>query len=263
MIIDGRKIALGIIERLKKQSVPQVFLAAFFVGDDKNSESFLKQKEKIAKELGVDFRIYKFPENISENDLKEEILKIVSQKECCAAIIQLPLPSNINRQNILNAIPKEKDIDVLSDKSLGGNILPPAVGVVEEILKTLNYKLETKKIAVVGLGYLVGQPISKWLKGKCAELYCLDIGSDLAVLKQADLVILGTGQMGLIKPDMVKNDALVIDFGYGMVNGKISGDFGSELLVPGLESLVSYTPTPGGTGPILVAKLFENFYKLN
>ncbi|PIW97368.1 hypothetical protein COZ81_02935 [Candidatus Jorgensenbacteria bacterium CG_4_8_14_3_um_filter_38_10] len=94
--------------------------------------------------------------------------------------------------------------------------------------------------------------------GKCPEIYLLDQGSDLKILKQADLVITGVGKPGLIKPKMLKNNVLVIDFGYGLENGKIKGDFDATQL-----TTFSYTLTPGGTGPILVAKIFENFYKLN
>lgn len=265
MVIDGKKIAEGILENLIKSEKPKGFLAVFFVGEDKASESFIKQKEKIAKELGVDFRLYDFPENITQDDLRKEILKIAEHKTCGGAIVQLPLPPHINRQYVLNAIPREKDADVLGERSLGAfyagrnPVLPPAVGVVEEILRALPQDLKDKKVAVVGLGFLVGKPISEWLKGKCAEIYLLDIGSDLSALKNADLVILGTGQAGLVKPEMLKAGAIVIDFGYGIKNGSISGDFDSA----GALDSIHYTPTPGGTGPILVAKLFENFFKLN
>jgi methylenetetrahydrofolate dehydrogenase (NADP+)/methenyltetrahydrofolate cyclohydrolase len=264
MVIDGRKIASEIIERLKKQRMPAKFMAVFLVGEDPASASFLNQKERAAKEIGVDFRPYKFSGNITQDDLRKEILKIVEHKTCGGAIVQLPLPTQINRQYVLNAIPREKDVDVLGERALGAFyagrnlVLPPAVGVVGEILKAENFELKTKKVAVVGLGFLVGKPISEWLKGRCAEIYLLDIGSDFSVLKQADLVILGTGQAGLIKPEIVKDNALIIDFGYGMKDGKISGDLDSTK-IPGS---IRYTPTPGGTGPILVAKLFENFYSI-
>ncbi len=270
MVIDGKKIASEILENLKKRGAPKKFLAAFLIGNDPVSESFIKQKEKTAKELGMDFRLYRFPEKIPQDELRREILKIVERKTCGGAIVQLPLPPRINRQYVLNVIPREKDADVLGERALGAfyagrnPILPPAVGVVEKVLQTTNYKLLTTKVAVVGLGFLVGKPISEWLKGKCAEIYLLDIGSDFNILKSANVVISGVGKAGLIKPEMLKNDALVIDFGYSIENGKIAGDFGvfeiqnSKLKIENL----SYTPTPGGTGPILVAKLFENFYKL-
>ena len=244
-------------------------LAVFLIGDDAASASFVKQKEKIAKEIGVDFRLYKFSESIGQDGLRKEILKIAKHKTCGGAIVQLPLPAHIDCQYVLNAISREKDIDVLGERALGAfytgrnPVLPPAVGVVQEIVEncilSADWRIENYRVAVVGLGFLVGKPVSVWLKGKCAELYCLDIGSDLKILKQADLIILGTGQAGLIKSEMVKNDALVIDFGYGMSGDKISGDFNPM----SVSESICYTPTPGGTGPILVAKLFENFFKLN
>jgi len=265
--ISGKEIAERIIERLKSQSKPQKTLAAILVGDNPSSISFLRQKQKIAEELGVNFEIHKFDESISESDLVKKVKEMGESENIGGVIIQLPLPKNFNRENILNAIPKEKDVDALN----GAPVLPPAVEVAREILETINYKLETGKIAVVGLGFLVGRPISEWLKGnpstglraRCAELYLLDIGDSLDVLKNADLVITGVGKAGLIKPEMLRNGAVIIDFGYDSVNGKISGDFDINNLKANEAEGLTYTPTPGGTGPILVAKLFENFYKLN
>ena len=254
MVIDGRKIASGIAEQLKKQEVPKVFLAAFIAGDNSASLSFLKQKENMANELKIDFRLYKFLEKISEKEFQKEILKSVADEKCGGIIVQLPLPTGIDRDTILLTIPAEKDVDALR----GNLVLPPAAGVVEDILKATGYRIQEIKVAVVGLGFLVGKPVSEWLKGKCAELYCLDIGSDLSVLKQTDMVILGTGRAGLIKSEMLKDNALVIDFGYGNIGGKISGDFDST----NVPDSIYYTPVPGGTGPILVAKLFENFFAL-
>lgn len=260
MVIDGKKIASEIIENLKKRGAPKKFLAAFLIGSDPASESFIKQKEKISKELEIDFRLYKFPESVSEVELKLKISDVSKDKSCGGLILQLPLPAGIRKENIISAIPPEKDVDALN----GDIVLSPAVGVVEEILKATRYKIKETRAAVVGLGFLVGKPISEWLKGKCAEIYLLDIGSDFSVLKRADLVILGTGQAGLIKPEMLKDDALVIDFGYGTADGKVCGDFDvSGLQVTSYKLRdISHTPTPGGTGPILVAKLFENFFKL-
>lgn len=268
--ISGKDIAQKIIEKLKTQPVPKKILAAVLVGNNPASVGFLKQKEKTAKELGVDFRIYEFPENISQDDLRKEVGKIANLKKVGGVIVQLPLPEHINKNYVLNAIPAGKDVDVLGERALGAfyagrnPVLPPAVGVVEEILAISHLPLATSKVAVVGLGFLIGKPISVWLKGKCAEIYLLDKGSDFSILKNADLVILGVGKAGLIKPDMLKPGAGVIDFGYSTdENGKISGDFDANSLVASGYSLSFYTPTPGGTGPILVAKLMENFYKLN
>ncbi|MBI2515081.1 hypothetical protein HYV91_02785 [Candidatus Wolfebacteria bacterium] len=141
--------------------------------------------------------------------------------------------------------------------------MPPAVGVVEEIIHASGFTLHDSRVAVVGLGFLVGKPISEWLRDKTKELYLLDKGDDFSVLKNADLVITGVGQAGIIKPEMLKDGAGVVDFGYSIdTAGKIHGDFDTQLPVTNYQLLRFYTKTPGGTGPILVAKLFENFYSL-
>lgn len=283
MVIDGKRIADEILTRLKSQPKPKKFLAAVLVGENEASVSFLKQKEKAAKELGLDFRLYKFPGDIKQDALRDEVLKIAQHSTCGGVIVQLPLPEQLNpvrgregtqrasasngmnRHYILNVIPREKDVDILGERALGAfytgrnPVSPPVVGVVEEVLKAAGFSLAGKNAAVVGAGFLVGQPIATWLKGKVKELYVLDKGSDFGVLKNADLVISGVGKAGLIKSEMLKSGALVIDFGYD--NGK--GDFDLQPLTTSDKPLVSYTPTPGGTGPILVAKLLENFYKLN
>jgi len=273
--ISGREIAQKIIDRLKNQPKPKKILAAILVEENPASSSFLEQKEKIAKELGVDFRIYRFPETIKNDELRKEVGKIALLKRVGGAIVQLPLPEQLNRHYILNAIPREKDIDVLGERALGAfyagrnAVPPPAVGVVEEILKMSNVKYQKSKVAIVGLGFLVGKPVATWLMGKYPEIYLLDEGGDLGILKQADLVILGTGKAGLIKVEMLKSGAGVIDFGYSISQAQkagfptqIKGDFDAESLAMGDSRVAFYTSTPGGTGPVLVAKIFENFYKL-
>ncbi|MDI6734565.1 MAG: bifunctional 5,10-methylenetetrahydrofolate dehydrogenase/5,10-methenyltetrahydrofolate cyclohydrolase [Patescibacteria group bacterium] len=307
MVIDGRKISKEIIEKLRKEPKIKKFLGAFLVGDNPASISFLKQKEKVAQELEINFRLYKFPETISQDELRKEILKIANHKTCGGIIVQLPLPEHINKYYVLNVIPREKDVDVLGERALGAfyndrnPVLPPAVGVVIKTIRAhlqdlreapagvvslvsegvtsrggrmasaagaeehpVLEKLASARVMVVGLGFLVGKPISTWLMGKAKEIYLFDIGSDLSSsvsgLKQADLVISGVGKAGLIKSEILKQGTGVIDFGYSEINGKLAGDLD---LSGNISKLSFYTPTPGGTGPILVAQLFENFYKLN
>jgi len=282
MIIDGKKIANGILERLRGSAGggasnvvatdfdavrTKKFLAAVLVGDDKSSASFLKQKEKVARDLGIDFRLYEFPATVKNDELRAEVGAIAKHKTCGGVIVQLPLPEHLNWYYILNAIPPEKDVDVLSERTLGAfyvgrsKVVPPAVGVVEEILKSLGdgaAPLEDCTVAVVGLGLLVGRPVASWIMRRAKETFLLRSTSDLAAsLKRADLVITGVGRAGLITPDMLRAGAGVIDFGYG--GGKGDFDFGEA----DATALSFYTPTPGGTGPILVAKLYENFYTLN
>lgn len=268
--ISGKKVSEVLISKLKDSKTPQKILAAILIGDDPISLSFLKHKERMAKDLGVDFRLYKFSQDLTSDKLRDGIGDIVKQKTVGGAIVQLPLPEKVNKYYVLNIIPREKDIDVLGERALGAfyndrnEVWPPSVGTVKEILSLVGFELGKRKVAVVGLGKLIGRPVALWLAGKCAELYLLDKGSDLGVIKEADLVITGVGQAGLITPGMLKNGAGVIDFGYYYSPlGKLSGDFDTSNDRGQLDKLSFYTPTPGGTGPILVAKLFENFYTLN
>ncbi len=266
IIINGKQISSEIIAELKSRPKQEKFIAAVLVGTDEVSANFIKQKQKTAEELGVDFRLYNFTEGLLNDELREEVRKIAEHATCGGVIVQLPLPEQINKHYILNVIPREKDVDVLGERALGAfyagrnPVLPPAVGTVEKILENCELKIENCSVAVVGLGFLIGKPVGVWLMDKAKEIILLDKFSDLSVIKNADIVISGTGKAGLIKPDMLKTGAGVIDFGYSIQNGKISGDLDSS---GDLSKLSFYTPTPGGTGPILVAKLFENFYGLN
>ncbi len=276
MTIDGKKIAADILGRLSKQHKPEKFLAAVLVGEDSASESFLKQKAKAAEAVGVDFQIRRFPAGISKKDLLAEIGSLNNDPTCGGIIVQLPLPDRSDEQEILDAIPAAKDVDVLGREALArfaageSEVMPPPIGTVIECLSAafgnpmaVFQAIISATIAVVGAGRLVGQPIAAWLNGKAKEVIVLDKGDDLSRLKEADIVVLGAGVPGLVKPEMLKEGSIVIDFGYGKLDEKVSGDLDLSSLQPPTSSLLAYTPTPGGTGPILVAKLLENFFKLN
>jgi len=267
IVIDGKKIASDIISDLKELSKPNKILAAILVGSTGSpqaaqSKSFLRQKELMAKELGIVFELFQFGDEILEEDLISEIKKIGDDQEIGGIIVQLPLPPHFNRDRILAAVNPKKDVDALTSESQK-YIDPLPVEVVKDILQTRDYELKTKVVAVVGKGFLVGKPIINWLNGKCQEAIVFDSKSDLSKIREVDLVITAVGKGGLIKPEMLKAGAGVIDFGYNGANGKIKGDFDSLNVKPHTLTPSWYTPTPGGTGPILVAEIFKNFYQLN
>ena len=275
-IIDGKKVAEEILNGLRKLPKPNKYLAGVIVGQDAASESFQSLKKQTAESLGLDYRIYHLDEKSSQDGLRGEIGKLANHKTCGGLLVQLPLPDGIDRHYVVNAIPREKDVDVLGERAIGAfynnrnKVIPPAVAVVEEIFKRLEIKPKEKRIAMVGPGFLIGRPIALWLTHQTKEVDVLGRGSDYSTLKLADIVIIGVGQAGLIKPEMLKDGAGVIDFGYSKdASGKLVGDFESSsldsTLNPGghVPHPGFYTPTPGGTAPILVAKLMENFYKLN
>ena len=277
MIIDGKRISEGILSALKSRPKPEKFFGAVLAGDETTSLNFLKQKEKTARELGVDFRLYQLPYEMKTDELRREIGRLAGAKTCGGFIVQLPLPESVNKHYILNAIPKEKDVDFLSEAALGAfytgrsSAVPPSVGVVEEILKLERRDLRDLKVVLVGAGFLIGKPVGFWLQNRVAELTVLDsnVGDFRDRLKNANIVISGAGQLNLFSARDLKEGAIVIDFGFNQketrnekeeIKKTIVGDFAPE---GANERNIDYTKTPGGTGPILVAKLFENFYTLN
>ena len=291
MIIDGKIIANEIVSRLRALPKPAKFFGAALVGDDPASLNFLKQKERVAHELGIEFRLHQLPLDMTTDALRAEIGRLAEPKTCGAFIVQLPLPEAINRYYVLNAIPKEKDVDCLSEQALGafyterGKIAPPSVATVEEILQReiigvasggghrggaiASGALRELKAVVIGAGFLIGKPVGFWLQNRVAELVVLDasVKNIHDKLSDADIVITGAGHAGLFDGQHLKPGAVVIDFGFNRTaDGHIIGDFdpaGAAGDSTADEKDIHYTKTPGGTGPVLVAKLFENFYVLN
>ncbi|HEY4496581.1 MAG TPA: bifunctional 5,10-methylenetetrahydrofolate dehydrogenase/5,10-methenyltetrahydrofolate cyclohydrolase [Candidatus Paceibacterota bacterium] len=266
--ISGQEISESIINHLKAFKLPKKIFAVFLVGEDPISVNFIKQKEEACGRLGIDFRLYSFSESKTNDELRREIGDIVKQSSVGGAVIQLPLPRKVNKQYVLNVLPKEKDLDVLGERALGAFyagrslVLPPAVGVIERLVEEYKINLEVSNVVVVGLGSLIGKPISVWLMGKVKILNLVDSRGDIDIIRSADLIISGAGKASIIDPGILRKGASVIDFGYDYLDGKLRGDL--DISDPSrLKHLNAYTPTPGGTGPILVAKLLENFYKLN
>lgn len=272
MIIDGKKIAAEILEKLKALPRPGAFFGAALIGEDPASVGFLKQKARVAEELGIEFRLYRLQEDITTDKLREEIGRLARVKNCGGFIVQLPIPKHINKHYTLNAIPKEKDVDVLCESSLGAfytgrsDIVPPSVGAVGEILKHNKKNLRECSVVLMGTGFLTGKPVGFWLQEQVAELTIIDEHSKnlRGKLADADIVISGAGVPQLFNLGDLGDGALVIDFGWNKLDGKTVGDFDAIAdSHQAQKKKILYTPTPGGTGPVLVAKLFENFYTLN
>jgi methylenetetrahydrofolate dehydrogenase (NADP+)/methenyltetrahydrofolate cyclohydrolase len=280
MIIDGKKIAEEInIETAKLLNGAELRLTAVLVGDDAGNRRFLELKKIAAEKLGIDFRLYEFPENITTQKLRKEIVGIAKAGVNDGVIIELPLPAHINTQYILNAVPPEKDPDVLSEKAMGAffagrsPVLPPSVEAVKTILERHDIKLKGKNCAVFGYGILVGKPVVHWLASQNGTVsiineFTLD---PIRYSLSADIIISGVGKPNLVTADMVKKGlpphsssecggAVVIDFGFATLNGKMTGDVDFES-VSKKASLV--TPVPGGVGPIVTASVLRNLVVLN
>jgi methylenetetrahydrofolate dehydrogenase (NADP+)/methenyltetrahydrofolate cyclohydrolase len=183
-----------------------------------------------------------------------KIKNICSDKKTGGIVIQLPIPPKFNLEEILNLIPPEKDVDALNNANI--NVLSPVVNTIKEILKIAKINPKSKNVVIIGNGRLVGMPAAKWFADQKAIVTILDKYSKdiISPIKQADIIISGVGKANLITPTMIKNGAVCIDFGFSEKNKKISGDFSQKVA----KKAGVFTPTPGGTGPLTVAKLITN-----
>jgi len=270
-ILNGKELSEKILAKLKeevKKSKLKLRLAVIQVGENSVSQIFINQKKKACEKTGINFKLFKFPAKISVLEFKKEIEKIVKSKVTSGVIIQLPLPKKFLAEEFLNLIPEEKDVDVLSEKSLGKfyqgtlKILPPTVNGILYLLKSYKIGSIGKNVVIVGAGRLVGFPLATQLLKEKATLSVLNewTRDAFSFTKKADILISGVGKPNLIKGNVVKKGGVVIDAGTSMKDGKLIGDvdFGSVS-----KKASHITPVPGGVGPLTVACLLENLVKLN
>jgi methylenetetrahydrofolate dehydrogenase (NADP+)/methenyltetrahydrofolate cyclohydrolase len=268
-IIDGRKIQKKILVKVEKQVLklknknitPK--LVVILVGDDKPSQTYVRKKGQTAQKIGINFLLKKFPKKIKEEDLVENLLKIQMKHEPDGLIVQLPLPKHLNQARILNTVQTQIDIDCLTNENMGRLTLknklidPPTPGAVLEILKNLKINLKGKNVVIIGSGILVGRPLS---------LLLMDMGATVTVcnsstknLKErclnSDIIVSGAGKKHIVTQDMVNENTIVIDAGVSFEKNKMYGDVDAK----NVAKVAKYvTPTPGGVGPITIAKLLEN-----
>lgn len=270
MIINGRKIAEEMKTALKKEVVlsgSAPTLVIIMVGDDPASKQFVGIKKRFAKAIGVPVRVMLFPEGTVKEVLIGTIESLNADKEVGGIVVQLPLPENVNTQAVLNAVSMEKDIDILSTSAVerfGCDdtwILPPVVGAFAEILRRENVDVKGKNAVVIGKGALVGRPAATWLTREGANVRVLDKSvNDISVFtREADILVLGAGDPGLITPKIIKEGVVLLDASTSEAAGKLVGDADPACA----EKCSVFTPVPGGIGPITVAMIFKNLLELS
>jgi methylenetetrahydrofolate dehydrogenase (NADP+)/methenyltetrahydrofolate cyclohydrolase len=257
MILDGKKLSLKILKEIKNKIKKQLKLAVILVGNNKVSETYVKEKKNACKEVGIGFELFRFPLDINEEDLKKEVLKIAKDPSHSGVVIQLPLLQGFNVQEILNLIPPEKDIDALSEKSL---YTSPIVKGVKRLLKEYNISIRDKNIVLIGKGRLVGRPLALWLEKEKADFSVIDksVKDISSFTLKADIIISGVGKSHIITGDMIKQGAVIIDAGTSSEKGRSIGDVDFK----GVSKKAGYiTPVPKGIGPMTVACLLDNLAK--
>jgi methylenetetrahydrofolate dehydrogenase (NADP+) / methenyltetrahydrofolate cyclohydrolase len=261
MIIDGRALAREVLARARARvsltglKVPKIL--AIVANETPATKSYLAIKSKRATDAGCILEVKHIKHSLRPYDIVD------MSKDADAIIVQLPLSAGIDAQAICDAIPTEKDADVLSsdarakfERGDADALLPPVVGATRTILEFGGVYIAGKKAVVIGEGWLVGKPVATWLAQQGADVSVLTSKSgDLsAALRAADIIVSGAGSPHLIKPDMLKQGVILIDAGTSESSGEVVGDADSACA----PMCALFTPVPGGIGPLAVACLFAN-----
>jgi len=280
-IIDGKKISEDILNEISLEvkrraniGAKTPHLAAILVGNDGPSQTYVNSKIKTCKKVGFKSSLFKYDDNISEEKLLEEIEMINNNDDIDGFIVQLPLPSFINQENILNRVNPNKDVDGFHPINYGkmtlgiDSFIPATPHGILELLKRYKINLNGKKCLVIGRSQIVGRPISILLSQSnefCNATVTLAHSRTSGLDKLAidsDVIISAIGKPEFLKADMVKEGAIIIDVGISRVKDassikgyRIVGDVDFK----NVSKKASYiTPVPGGVGPMTIAMLLSN-----
>lgn len=274
-IIDGKGIAEDIHRELKEEVAILAKegrapgLAVVLAGNDPASETYVRSKERKARELGIFSQVFRRDAGISKEELLELIQELNEDRRIDGILVQLPLPSHIDEKEIIEAIDPGKDVDGFHPVNTGRlfnsqkdlpRFEPCTPMGIMELLEREGIEVEGKKAVVVGRSNIVGKPVACLLLEKNATVtICHSRTRDLArETVTADILVVAVGKPGFIDGSMVKDGVVAIDVGINRVDGKLVGD----LDFPSVEKKSSYiTPVPGGVGPMTIAMLMKNTIK--
>jgi len=270
MIIDGKKEAETIRSAIKKEisdikskinKTPS--LTVILIGDFVPSKIYVKNKEKKAKEVGINSEIIKYPKDISEKEVLTKINELNKDKNISGILVQLPLPSQISKEKIINAIHPSKDVDGFNPLNVGNlssgykSIVPCTPLGCLLLIKKVEKNLSGKHAVIIGRSNLNGKPMAQLLlKENCTVtiVHSKTINLQHECLK-ADILVVAVGMPNLVKKNWVKDNAIVIDVGINKVGEKIIGDVNFDELKNKTKAI---TPVPGGVGPMTIACLLKN-----
>ena len=268
-VIDGRKIADRIeaevkaeVERVKRKGV-EPKLATILVGEHPPSKLYVKLKHWACRRVGIASEDHKYPRETPQDEIINLIHTLNERSDVNGILVQLPMPDHMDERDVMSAIAPEKDVDGFHPLNMG-RMLIGREGFVpctpEGIIRALEeYKVDVtgKNVVVVGHSNVVGKPISIMLINrnatvKTCHVYTRNLEEQT---REAEILIVATGVKGLIKKEMVREDAIVFDVGITWIDGTVHGDVEFEEV---LEKASLISPVPGGVGPLTIAVLMEH-----
>lgn len=280
-ILDGRIIREEIAQRLSAQfsgASPKPTLAIIQVGARQDSTAYITQKKKFGERVGALVRHITFPETVKEEEIRSQIVKLNNDSEVNGIILQIPLPKNLNAHQLIESISTEKDVDGLTSTNLKKLLLSDASGIIPAtafgIIKLLDYyeiPIARKKATVVGRSLLVGKSTALCLLNRDASVtICHSKTENLSeITKQADILVIAAGRPALIGAEHVSAGQAVIDVGINLpAGGSLQEEIAGEKFIGDVDFktvqdiVAAISPVPGGVGPMTVASLFENLFKV-
>lgn len=271
MILDGRTVSQKVlgevragVERLRAARGVTPTLAVVLVGDFAPSKIYVANKKKAAESVGIASRDHVHPGGLAQDELMALLSRLNADPEVHGILLQLPLPKGLDETAAIGAIAPDKDVDGLTPTNLG-RLLAGERGIVPctpagclEILDHYGARLEGAEAVVVGRSRLVGKPLAQLLLARHATVtMCHTRTRDLAAhTRRADILCVAAGRPQVVKGDMVKEGAWVIDVGINRLEtGKLVGDVDFESASTRAHAI---TPVPGGVGPMTIAMLMRN-----
>ena len=259
------EIVAGLATRIDSLGSPEICLATVLVGDDGPSQRYVNSKHKKAAEASMASRHNSLPATATQGEVEAVVAELASDAGVHGILVQLPLPDGLDPEPVLDLIPPEKDVDGLTERSMGrlvrgrpGLVSCTPLGVIR-LLEKYDIATSGKRAVVIGRSTLVGLPLSLLLNRKGVDATVTMAHSrtpNMAdVVREADIVVAAAGQARMITADMVKPGAAVIDVGVSRSEAGIVGDVDFD---PVSEIAGWITPMPGGTGPMTIACLLEN-----
>ncbi len=248
------------IKALKQRGILPALLI-IQIGHNPASNIYIQNKKEFGSTIGVNIIHKKFKEDITEKEILDYIEEINNDSDVHGIIVQLPIPNNLNKSNILEAVDPKKDADGLHPKSQEKDFWPATTRGILTLFKENGIELRDKNILMIGASELVGIPTAKALRKNGANVTVADISIEnlTELCLKADIIVSAVGKPGLVTKNMVKAGQIIIDVGTTKVGDELKGDVDFNEVK---EIVSAITPVPGGIGPLTVASLFQNLLDL-
>ena len=278
-LLDGKATAADIRQEIAAETAdwvgagrPIPTLAAVLVGDDPASQVYVRNKERACEKAGMRSHLIRKPSDTPTSELIELLHDLNSDTSVHGILVQLPLPNQVETQQVLDAVHPSKDVDAFAPENVGlmvqgrPRFLPCTPHGVLQILRRYDHQLQGRHVVVVGRSDIVGKPLANMVVQRdlgygpnfanATVTICHSHSRDLAeITRTADILVAAVGRAEMIKASMVKPGSVVIDVGINRVDGNLVGDVDFASVS---ETASAITPVPGGIGPLTIAMLLRN-----